>query len=47
LAAGDILLIACAGGAVEVSEVQPAGRARMTARALFNGRGVAVGDVLS
>jgi hypothetical protein len=32
---------------VEVSEVQPAGRARMAARAFLNGRGVAVGDVLT
>jgi methionyl-tRNA formyltransferase len=47
LAAGDALLVACATGAVEVSEVQPAGRARMAARAFLNGRGVAVGDVLT
>ena len=47
LAAGDSLLVGCATGAVEVSEVQPAGRARMAARAFLNGRGIAVGDVLS
>ena len=47
LAAGDALLVACATGAVEVSEVQPAGRARMAARAFLNGRGIAVGDVLT
>jgi hypothetical protein len=29
-----------------VSDVQPAGKGRMTARAFANGRGVAVGDVL-
>jgi len=47
LAAGDVLTIACGAGAVEVSEVQPAGRGRMAARAFLNGRGIAVGDVLS
>jgi methionyl-tRNA formyltransferase len=47
LAAGDVLLVGCGVGAVEVSEVQRAGRARMTARAFVNGRGVAVGDLLS
>jgi methionyl-tRNA formyltransferase len=47
LAAGDALLVACASEAVEVAEVQPAGRARMTARAFVNGRGIAAGDVLS
>jgi len=47
LAAGETLVVACGEGAVEVSEVQPAGRARMTARAFANGRGVATGDVLA
>jgi methionyl-tRNA formyltransferase len=47
LATGDVLRIACGAGAVEVSEVQPAGRGRMAARAFLNGRGIAVGDVLS
>jgi methionyl-tRNA formyltransferase len=47
VAAGDDLLVACASQAVAVSEVQPAGRARMTARAFVNGRGIAVGDVLA
>jgi len=47
LAAGDVLLVACAPGAVEVSEVQPAGRARMPVRAFVNGRGIAVGEELT
>jgi methionyl-tRNA formyltransferase len=47
LGADDELLIACGSGAVAVAEVQPAGRARMTARAFVNGRGIAVGDTLA
>ena len=47
LAAGDELVVACGAGAVAVAEVQPAGRARMTARAFVNGRGVAAGDALA
>lgn len=44
--AGEILRIACGTGAVTATEVQPAGRARMAARAFVNGRGVAAGDML-
>jgi len=47
LEAGDALTIACRDGAVSVTEVQPAGRARMAARAFVNGRGVAAGDLLA
>jgi methionyl-tRNA formyltransferase len=47
LEAGDVLRIACGTGAVTATEVQPAGRARMAARAFVNGRGVAAGDLLS
>jgi methionyl-tRNA formyltransferase len=47
LAAGDELCIACGRGAVAVSDVQPAGRARMAARAFVNGRGIAAGQVLA
>ena len=47
LAAGDVLRVACGTGAIEASDVQPEGRARMTARAFVNGRGVAAGDVLA
>ncbi len=47
LEAGDVLLIACGTGAVTATEVQPAGRARMAARAFVNGRGVAAGDRLT
>lgn len=47
LAAGEALVIACGEGAVEVADVQPAGKARMTAQAFVNGRRIAVGDVLA
>ena len=47
LEAGDALTIACRDGAITVTDVQPAGRARMAARAFVNGRGVAAGDVLA
>jgi methionyl-tRNA formyltransferase len=47
LEASDVLRIACATGAVTATEVQPAGRGRMAARAFVNGRGVAAGDLLS
>jgi methionyl-tRNA formyltransferase len=40
----DRLRIATGQGAVEVEEVQPAGRARMTAREWVRGRGVRVGQ---
>lgn len=43
----DELVIACGTGAVSVTEVQPAGRARMQVRAFVNGRGVAAGDRLA
>jgi len=44
LRADEELLIACGAGAVAVAEVQPAGRARMSARAFVNGRGITVGE---
>jgi len=47
LAAGDQLRIACGSGALEICDIQPAGKARMTVRAFVNGRGVAVGDSAS
>ncbi len=47
LGAGDELVIACGTGAVAVAEIQPAGRARMSARAFVNGRGLAVGERLA
>lgn len=47
LAAGDVLRIGCGEGAVEVSDVQPAGKARMSARDFVNGRGTARGEVLA
>jgi methionyl-tRNA formyltransferase len=47
LAADELLRIACGAGAVEVTDVQPAGKARMAVRAFVNGRGTARGDVLA
>lgn len=47
LAVGEVLVIACGEGAVEIADVQPAGKARMTAQAFVNGRRIAVGDVLA
>lgn len=47
LVAGEALVVACGEGAVEVSDVQPAGKGRMTAQAFANGRRIAVGDVLA
>jgi len=47
LEAGDCLRVACGTGVLEVADVQPAGKARMTVRSLVNGRGIAAGDVLA
>jgi len=47
LVAGDALVVACGEGAVEIGEVQPAGRGRMPARAFVSGRGVTAADVLA
>jgi methionyl-tRNA formyltransferase len=41
---GDGLVVRCGQGAVRIAEVQPAGKARMTALAWHRGRGVQVGD---
>ncbi|HEY2804439.1 MAG TPA: methionyl-tRNA formyltransferase [Gemmatimonadales bacterium] len=46
MAVGEKLIIACADGIVGVTDVQPAGKARMTVRDFLNGRGAAEGDVL-
>jgi methionyl-tRNA formyltransferase len=50
-AAGDVIaidrdgmIVACGGGAIRVSAVQPAGKRRITPLEWANGRGVAVGD---
>ena len=47
LIAADKLVVACGMGAVAVTDVQPAGKPRMTAQAFINGRGVGAGDRLS
>ncbi len=46
MAVGEKLIIACGDGILGITDVQPAGKGRMTARAFVNGRGVAEGDVL-
>jgi methionyl-tRNA formyltransferase len=46
LAASDRLVIAAGTGAIAVSEVQPAGRNRLTVEEWVRGRGVAVGSLL-
>jgi methionyl-tRNA formyltransferase len=40
------LIVACGKGAIRISDVQPAGRGRMTAAEWARGRGVAPGDIL-
>ncbi len=42
----DILRVACGTGAVDVADVQPGGKARMSSRAFANGRGILEGDRL-
>lgn len=44
---GEKLVIACGDGAIGVTDVQPAGKSRMTVADFVNGRGVAAGDVVS
>ena len=44
LKAEDGLIVATAGGAVQIAEVQPSGKARMTAAEWIRGRGVSVGQ---
>jgi methionyl-tRNA formyltransferase len=46
LATGDRLVIAARTGAIEASEVQPAGKPRMPVQAWARGRGVSVGQQL-
>jgi methionyl-tRNA formyltransferase len=41
---GDGMLVACGGGAVRITLVQPAGKRRLAPLDWANGRGVAVGD---
>jgi methionyl-tRNA formyltransferase len=41
---GDGMLVACGGGAVRITLVQPAGKRRLAPMDWANGRGVAVGD---
>jgi methionyl-tRNA formyltransferase len=45
LAIDDVgILVACGGGAVRITAVQPSGKRRLSPAAWANGRGVAVGD---
>jgi methionyl-tRNA formyltransferase len=43
LSAGERLVVGCAGGALAVREVQPAGRTRIAVSDWVRGRGIAVG----
>ena len=47
LAASDVLTVACGSGAIAATEVQPDGKARMTAAAFVNGYRAKVGDRLT
>ena len=47
LVAAEKIVVACGMGAVAISDVQPAGKPRMTAQAFVNGRGVGAGDRLA
>ena len=38
------MLVACGGGAVRITVVQPAGKRRLSPAEWANGRGIAVGD---
>jgi methionyl-tRNA formyltransferase len=46
LSAGDILMIACGFGAITISDVQPAGKKRISALDWHRGRGVTISDTL-
>jgi methionyl-tRNA formyltransferase len=46
LAAGERLVVAAARGAIAISEVQPAGKNRLTVEAWVRGRGIAAGQRL-
>jgi methionyl-tRNA formyltransferase len=46
LAAGSELIVACGDGAIRITDVQPAGKSRMTAAEWTRGRGVSSGDIL-
>ena len=44
---GEKIIVACGTGAIAVTDVQPAGKARMTAGAFVNGRGIAEGELFA
>ena len=46
ISAGSELIVACGRGAARISDVQPAGRSRMSAAEWSRGRGVSVGAIL-
>lgn len=47
IATGESFVVACGTGAVTITDVQPAGKKRMTTSQWYSGRGVTVGDVLT
>jgi methionyl-tRNA formyltransferase len=46
LSTNGSIVIACGDGAVTISDVQPAGRSRMSSAEWARGRGISVGDIL-
>jgi methionyl-tRNA formyltransferase len=46
LAAANELIVACGRDAIRISDVQPAGRSRMSAAEWSRGRGISAGDIL-
>ena len=46
IAVGKELIVACGRDAIRISDVQPAGRSRMSAAEWSRGRGISVGDIL-
>jgi methionyl-tRNA formyltransferase len=46
ISAGSELIVACGRGAIRISDVQPAGRSRMSAAEWSRGRAVSVGAIL-
>ncbi len=44
---GGVISVACADGVIGITSVQPEGKGVMDAAAFINGRGIAVGDILT
>ncbi len=46
MSASEDVIVACGRGAIRISDVQPAGRSRMSAAEWARGRGISPGDIL-